>query len=103
MRVLRFSSLVSPQAMNGHLEQDITEIIERDEAEAAQGIIPSLQDDCSAVNLHEDLEGSYQSALPQSMSGTFMTTNQPIMSSTTDELARSSSARVHVVSSFKFT
>ena len=85
--------------MNGHFEQDITEIIERDEAEAAQGIIPSLNDSCSAVNIHEHLEDSYQSGLPQSMSGTFMTTNHPIMSSATDELVSSSSRRVHVVCS----
>ena len=80
------------QAMNGHLEQDITEILERGEAEAAQEIIPSLHDNCSAVNIHQSLEESYQSGLPQSMSGTFMTTNQPIMSSS--ELATSSA---HVV------
>ena len=85
--------------MNSHLEQDIKEIIERDEAEAAQEIIPSLQDSCSAVNIHHSLEESYQAGLPQRMSGTFLTTDQPIMSSTSSDLVTTSSAPVHVVCS----
>ena len=83
--------------MNGHLEQDITEIIERDEAEAAQEIIPSLHNDCSAVNMHQHLEESYQAGLPQSISGTFLTTDHPIMSSSSNDLVTTSSASSHVV------
>ena len=87
------------QAMNGHLEQDITEIIERDEAEAAQEIIPSLQHaNCSTGNMGQILEESYQAGLPQSMSETFLTTVQPIMSTNSAELPKNSTAPVHVVS-----
>jgi hypothetical protein len=85
--------------MTGHLEQDMREIIERDEVGAAQEIIPSLHDNCSAVNIHQSLEDSYQAGLPQSMSGTFLTTDQPIMSSTSSDLVTTSSASVHVVCS----
>jgi hypothetical protein len=85
--------------MNSHLEQDIKEIIERGEAEAAQEIIPSLHDNCSAVDIHHSLEESYQAGLPQSMSGTFLTTDQPIMSSTSSDLVTTSSASGHVVCS----
>ncbi|XP_028399868.1 myb-related protein B-like [Dendronephthya gigantea] len=87
----------STMAMNGHLEQDITEIIERDEAEAAQEIIPSLQHaNCSVGNMRQTLEESYQAGLPQSMSETFLTTVQPIMSSNSAELPKNSTAPVHV-------
>lgn len=92
------------QVMDGHLEQDITDIIERGEAQAAQEIIPSLHDSCSAVSLHQSLEESYQAGLQHGVSETFLTstttTNQPILSSTSRGLVTGSSASAHVVRAF---
>ncbi|XP_046859222.1 myb-related protein A-like [Xenia sp. Carnegie-2017] len=86
------SSSLSIQATSNRLEQDITEIIERDEAEAAKEIIPSIEDDnCSRVNIHQGLEKSCQPVLPQSMAEAFLSNSESIMSSTPTDLMSSSS------------
>lgn len=88
----------SIQATSNRLEQDITEIIERDEAEAAKEIIPSIEDDnCSRVNIHQGLEKSCQPVLPQSMAEAFLSNSESIMSSTPTDLMSSSSGHTDMV------
>lgn len=85
----------SPQHITKHLEQDISEIIVREEAEAAHEIIPSLTDDCTAVSIHHSLEESYQAGL-QNLPENFVTVNRPIVSSTAADNMTTSSAQIHV-------
>ena len=81
------------------MEQDISEIIVREEAEAAHEIIPSLTDDCTAVSIHHSLEESYQAGL-QNLPENFVTANRPIVSSTAADNMTTSSVQIHVVCSF---
>ena len=72
------------------MEQDITDIIERGEAEAVQDIIPPLTDDSLNEGFANGLEN---------LSRTFVTTSQSIVSSAAGQNTCTSTSQLHVVSS----